>query len=97
MKKISVRQLRTIVYEAVAQAKGAKNRSKKEFKGAPPKTKLGTGNEAKPALDFSPPQGPMNRLGRQGQTSSSPVLTAEERLRYVIRGVIREALRNGRK
>lgn len=95
--KLTIAELRRLVYEAVHQAKGAKKRAEKEFRGEPAKDRLGGLYYQDPQHDLSVPPPGGGRLKRQGATSQAPALTSEEKLRAVIRGVVREALRRGRR
>ncbi len=94
--RLTIKELRRLVYEAVHQAKGARKRAEKEFKGVPAKDRFGGLGLYDAQYDLSQPPPGGGRLKRQGAVSSSPAITSEARLRHLIRGVVREALRRGR-
>ncbi|MFA6159346.1 MAG: hypothetical protein WC763_07010 [Candidatus Paceibacterota bacterium] len=86
--KITITELRRLVYEAVAQATGKKKR-----KGTPPEGPRGPdGYVALPAHDLSKPRPGGGRMKRQGTSHAPPVLTSEQ-VRNIVRKTVREALR----
>jgi hypothetical protein len=94
--KITVKELKRLVYEAVAEARKNDDRSKKnKKKGAAPKTKRGPdGYLEDPVLDLSRPPSGGGRLKRQGAVVAPPVLTSEQKISVMIQGLVKEALKN---
>lgn len=93
--KITVRELRRIVYEAVSEAKKNAKRSKKD-KEKDPGTSSRRGPDGHledPALDFSVPPAGGGRLKRQGTSIAPPVFTSEERVKKIVEDIVNEALR----
>lgn len=93
--KITVAELRRMVYEAVAQAKGSKRASEDAFDGEEPDDRFGPdGHELPvPGHDLSRPPANGGRLRRQGRTTSSPVFTSENKVKQIVRSAVRDALR----
>lgn len=91
--KVTESQLRRIVYEAVAEARGKKKRRLKDDLLAADKRRGPDNHHVDPAYDLSRPPPRGGRMKRQGATSITPVLTSEDRARQIIRQAVREALR----
>lgn len=94
--KLRLSEIRAIVYEAVAQARGSRGRE--EFKGAPPEDSHGPdGHDEPPALDLSRPPIGGGRMKRQGRTSSAPIITSEQLVLRVVAEAVRAALTGRRR
>ena len=93
--KITVKELRRIVYEAVSEARKNAKRSKKNKERDPNASRYRgpDGHVEDPALDFSVPPPGGGRLKRQGSTIAPPVFTSEERVRKIVEDIVNEALR----
>lgn len=95
--KLKISEIRAMVYEAVAQARG-KGKAPKEFVGQPPEDPRGSdGYDEMPAHDLSRPPPGGGRMKRQGATSSSPVLTSEQKIQRVVAEAVRAALSGRRR
>lgn len=91
--KVTESQLRKIVYEAVAEARGKKKRRLKDDLLAADRRRGPDNHHADPAYDLSRPRPGGGRMKRQGATSITPALTSEERIQRIVREAVREALR----
>lgn len=92
--KITVAELKRIVYEAVAQAKTAIKASENEFKGEPPKKKRGPdGHEELTQHNLSVPPEGGGRLKRQGRHNSPIAFTSEEIIREIVDEVVKKVIR----
>lgn len=84
--KITVEEIGKIVRQAVAEAKKAKADDPSLVPAALPKE-----YSSDPSLDFSEPLGDRNRLRRQGSNPGwGP--TTEQKIRAIVRGMVREAM-----
>jgi hypothetical protein len=84
--KITVKEIRKVVRQAVHEAKKAKETDPSLVPAALPKE-----YSSDPSLDFSEPLGDRNRLRRQGSDPGwGP--TTEQKIRAIVRGMVREAM-----
>ena len=91
--KIRVSELRRLVYEAVAEARGKRGKRARGRDEPVDGPRGPDGYLADPALDLSRPPPKGGQLKRMGTTPSSPAFTGESRARRIIHMAVREALR----
>jgi hypothetical protein len=91
--KIRMSRLQSIVREAVLEARKAQTLVDFDPEEHVEEKDRPDGYRDVPAFDFSKPLGDRNRLKAQGQLPVARVTTVEDRVRALVRPIVREALR----